>query len=136
MSSSKEEETRAKVRAYLRRAVTKPPEEYPITYMELQRQTGIDRRTVKKHMQDEIEQAQREQELNATGTTPAEKEKIAFRQKIEARDERIEELEEKNKKLLKKLLLVESNAQRLGIDPDQLYKSVRRPDQSVSNAGR
>jgi len=136
MSSSKEEETRNKVRGYLRRAVTEPPEEYPITYMELQRQTGIDRRTVKKHMQDEVEQAKREQELNATGATPAEKEKIAFQEKLEAREQRIEELEEENERLLRKLLLVEANAQRLGIDPDELYKSIRRTDQSVSRAGR
>ena len=135
-SRSKEEETRNKVREYLRTAVTESPDEYPISYMELQRQTGIDRRTVKKYMQDEIEKAQKEQELNASGTTPAEKEKIAFQEKIEARDQRIEELEEKNERLLKKLMLVESNAQRLGIDPDELYRPVRRPDQSVSNAGR
>jgi hypothetical protein len=133
---SKKTETQQKVRSYLRRAVDLPPQEAPINYSVLQRKTGIDRRTVKKHMRYEIEQAIREQALNENGASPADKEAEAFKEQMRRRDRRIESLKETNTNLLVRLALVEANAQRLGIDPDELYKPLRRPDRSVSKAGQ
>jgi hypothetical protein len=44
--------------------------------------------------------------------------------------------EERNKHLVARLALVEANAARLGIDPEELYRPVMRPMRNVSHAGK
>ncbi len=44
--------------------------------------------------------------------------------------------EERNKHLVARLVLVEANAARLGIDPEELYRPVLKPVRTVSHAGK
>lgn len=133
---AKKEKTEERVRAYLKRAIEQPAEKAPINYSEISRRTEIDRRTVKKWMRSEIEQAQREQTRNSGELSPRERDAQLFRDKLRSRDQQIGKMETVIGNLRERLLLVEANAQRLGINPDELYSPIRRPDRSVSRAGR
>src|SRR5215813_5587897 len=42
---------------------------------------------------------------------------------------------EKNKKLVAQIAIIEVNAARLGIDPEELYKPIPKPIRTVSRAG-
>jgi hypothetical protein len=44
--------------------------------------------------------------------------------------------EERNKGLVAQICLIEANAARLGIDPEELYQPLAKPVRSVSHAGR
>jgi hypothetical protein len=52
------------------------------------------------------------------------------------RDRKISELEHRAKATLALIALVEMNAARLGINPEELYVPVPKPDRRVSRAGR
>lgn len=126
---SKEAETKKKVEEYLLRAVPKPPGEAPINYSAISRETGIDRRTVKKHCEEEVQKAQRKQKLEQKSAR--EREEDAYREQLRAKQEQIDKLKEENERLLERLHLVEGNARRLGIDPDDLYEPLRPPDRGT-----
>lgn len=51
------------------------------------------------------------------------------------RDE-ITAMETRNKALLERLNLVEANAMRLGIDPEELYRSLLKPPRQTPGTGR
>jgi hypothetical protein len=52
------------------------------------------------------------------------------------RDHEIAALRARCEGLVARICLAEGNAQRLGIDPVELWKSLAAPDRSISHAGR
>jgi len=133
--SSKEEEVRKKVLAYLKTAEVGDPADFPIDVRNISRRVRCSPTTIYKYsLEDEISAARRRQADNNPETRRAskcQKDKDAIR----AVRSEIEEHSKINKGLVARLGLVEYNAARLGIDPEDLYKPMPKPLRSTSRAG-
>jgi hypothetical protein len=133
--SSKEEEVRKKVLAYLKTAEVGDPADFPIDVRNLSRRVRCSPTTLYKYgLENEISAARRRQTNNNPEVRRAsqrQKDKDAIR----AVRSEIEEYSQINKGLVARLTLVEYNAARLGIDPEDLYKPMPKPLRSASRAG-
>lgn len=127
-------ETLKKVKDYLRQAETHPPRDMPINFSAIAHATGIDRRTIKRHAAKEVEAAKKVQAREQM--SPRRREEEAYLDKLREKDEKIAGWRRKYENMLEQALLSEANARRMGIDPDELYREVERPDRTVSRAGR
>jgi hypothetical protein len=47
----------------------------------------------------------------------------------------LEKEQERNRQLVGRIAIIEANAARLGIDPEELYRAVLKPVRSMSRAG-
>jgi len=134
--SSKEDDVRKKVLAYLKTAEAGDPLDLPIDVRNIARRVRCSPTTIYKYrLEDEISAARKRQIGNnphARKASKRQKDKDAMRA---ARSE-IEEHSKINKGLVARLALLEYNAARLGIDPEDLYKPMPKPIRSVSRAGR
>lgn len=131
---SERDATLKEVAGYLRKAEVASPKDMPITFAAIARATGIDRRTVKRHAAKVIEKAKKVQAREQM--PPARQEEEAYLDSLREKDEEIAAWKAKYQAMLARSVIIEVNAQRLGIDPDELYREVPRPDRSVSRAGR
>jgi hypothetical protein len=133
--SSKEDEVRKKVLAYLKTAEAGDPSDFPIDVRNISRRVRCSPTTIYKYgLEDEISAARERQANNnpeARRASKRQKDKDAMRA---ARSE-LQEHSNINKGLVARLALVEYNAARLGIDPEELYKPMPKPIRSASRAG-
>lgn len=60
----------------------------------------------------------------------------AYSEKIRELAQELERERERNKGLVAQIILMEANAARLGFDPEEMYKTLPKPDRSVSRAGQ
>jgi hypothetical protein len=131
-----EDQVRKAVRDYLAAAVSKSAEEAPLNALAVAKQTGLDRKTLKKYRLD--------QEIAAAATQQAKNGKFSARETarrsqsdaLSDRDREIAELRQRCEGLIARICIAEGNAQRLGIDPVELWRPLAMPDRSVSHAGR
>jgi hypothetical protein len=133
--SSKEDEVRKRILAYLKTAEAGDPSDFPIDVRNISRRVRCSPTTIYKYgLENEISAARKRQANNnpkARRASKRQKDKDAMRA---ARSE-IEEHSKINKGLVARLALVEYNAARLGFDPEELYKPMPKPMRSVSRAG-
>jgi hypothetical protein len=109
-----------------------PPEDYPLDARSVAKALGISPTTLYKYrFQEPIREAAQRQQENTKQTA-----KKSFfpssKQRLQKLGEELKVAEERDKHLVALLTLVEANAARLGIDPEELYKPVR----TVSYAGQ
>jgi uncharacterized protein YqfA (UPF0365 family) len=130
---TKKTEVLRAVRAYLRSAEARPATEAPITYIAVAEEIGADWRTVKKWAEPDIESAKKRQRRASLSATRQEEE--AYADRLRAKDDEIKRLKGENRALLARIILMEGNAQRLGIDPDEYYRPLTKPNRTVSRAG-
>lgn len=123
------------VRDYCERASTASPEEMPLSFLGMSRRLKINRATLKKYFSDLILESQRKQKAHPNSTA-RQRRRREFADIVSGKDKTITEMEHRNKALLARLALVEINAARLGINPEELYAPVPKPDRRVSRAGR
>jgi hypothetical protein len=119
---------------YCKSAESSTPEEQPLTVLAMSKRLSIDRRTLKKYFSQEIADAQLRQKL-LPQLTARQLERRSYADMLRDRDNQIEILTNRNKQLLERLALVEVNAARICINPEELYKPTRKPNRSVSRAG-
>ena len=132
----KDQQIRTAVREYLDRAVESPAEEMPINNSVLARVANTTRTTLSKWIcAEEIEKAVQRQSENRK-ISPAQKERRALEDMLQNRTREIDILRERNRTLLARLNLVEANAKRLGIDPEELIRPIPKPWRQQTNAGR
>ena len=134
--SSKEEEVRKKVLAYLKTAEVGDPADFPIDVRNISRRVRCSPTTIYKYsIEDDIFASRKRQANNNPETR-----RVSKRQKdkdaIRAVRSDSEEQSRINKGLVGRLALVEYNAARLGLDPEDLYKPMPKPIRSASRAGR
>lgn len=128
-----EDEVRQVVRGYLIAAVAKTPAVAPLNVLAVAKQTGFDRKTLKKYGLDiEIAAAAEEQKK---GAKPCPTPQRSQADALHDRDEEIATLRQRCEGLVARICIAEGNAQRLGIDPVELWKPLAMPDRSVSHAG-
>jgi hypothetical protein len=133
---SQQEELTTALRTYLSIAEQHSPEEYPLDGRSVAKALGVSPTTMYKYqLQEHIRAAANRQRENA---------KLASRKpSLNSPKERLQKLggelklaEERNKHLVARLALVEANAARLGIDPEELYRPILKPVRTVSYAGK
>jgi len=132
--SSKEEEVRKKVLAYLKTAEVGYPADFPVDVRNISRRVRCSPTTLYKYgLENEISAARKRQTNNnpeAQRASKRQREKDAIR----AVRLDLEEQAKVTKGLVARLALVEYNAARLGIDPEDLYRAMPKPIRSASRA--
>ncbi len=121
---SEKEKITAAVREYLKTNEGFGPDEKPFTVKDVALVLGFSRTTLYKYGLDkEIKAADRlRQERLATETTTPKGSKLS---EANARlKEELKQAEKRNKALVERLNMVEANAARLGIDPEELHKPL------------
>jgi hypothetical protein len=120
------------VRAYLSLAESRSPDEYPLDVGSVAMAVGCARASLYNYgLQLEILAAaarQRErQQLPANG---------GLKEQLRQLRAEMAVIQQRNLALLERLNLVEANAARLNIDPEELYRPLPLPPRQVSQAGR
>lgn len=133
---NQQEELTMELRAYLVVAEKHTSEEYPLDCRSVAKALDVSPTTLYKYrLQEQISAAAYRQQENA---------KQALKKpSLNSPKERLQKLggelkraEERNKHLVARIALVEANAARLGIDPEELYRPVLKPVRTVSYAGK
>lgn len=128
-------EIRKLIQDYLEIAVTHSPTEHTINIERVAHDLKMSRTTIYKYKLDiDIKNAIKEQVKNAKKSGKI-VEKEAYKGIISDLRKELEEERERNKKLISQILIMEANAARLGIDPEEYYKELSKPDRSISKAG-
>jgi hypothetical protein len=125
------EKAREAVRSYLLTAEMLSPEEAPLNTLSVAHALGCNRKTLKKYGLDvEIARASERQARNGK-ISPCDSERRSYADKLHQRDSEIEALRQRCEALVSRVCLAEGNAQRLGIDPTELWKPLPVPDRSL-----
>lgn len=130
-----EDTVRQAVRDYLAAAVTKSSEEAPLNVLTVAKQTGFNRKTLKKYGLDVEVTSAAKLQAKAGTVSPREMQRRSQADAIGNRDQEIAALRIRCEALVARICLAEGNAQRLGIDPIELWKPLATPDRSVSRGG-
>lgn len=132
---SLEDRVRHAVSEYLAAAVAQPVEDTPLNTLAVAKRLGFDRKTLKKYGLDrEIEAAAERQAGNGRISRAAAARRAAS-EKLRQRDQEIEAMRHRCEALIAQVCLAEGNAQRLGIDPAELWKPLVMPDRRLPHTG-
>ncbi len=132
---SQREELTAALRAYLAKASKHLPEEYPLDVRSVAKALEVSPTTVYKYqLQEPIRAAAKRQHEN-TPTVASQPSLHSPKERLHKLEEELKRAGERNKHLVAQLALVEANAARLGIDPEELYRPVMKPVRTHSYAG-
>ena len=130
-----EHQVRQAVDTYIAAALIKSAEEAPLNVLAVSHQTGFNRKTLKKYGLDvEIASAAKRQARNGKAS-PREVAQRSQADALRIRDNEIAALRARCEGLVSRICIAEGNAQRLGIDPVELWKPLPMPNRSVSHAG-
>ena len=130
-----DEQVRQAVREYLTVSVNKLPGEAPLNVLAVAKRTGFDRKTLKKYGLDAEIAAAAKQQSTGSKLSPQQEQQRSHADALQQRDQEIALLRQRCERLIAQICMAEGNAQRLGIDPTELWKSLPAPDRSVSRAG-
>lgn len=124
-----------RLRDYLAVAEAHPPSEMSLDVRSVASALRISPTTLYKYgFNDDINTAERRQRESALLSGP-EIEKRFFEGQAEQLRTELEMEREKNRQLVGRIAVIEANAGRLGIDPEELYRAVLKPVRSISRAG-
>lgn len=128
---SQEAELTAAVKEYLEAAQRGQPDVCQLNVKSVAGALGISRTSIYKYGLDKpIREAQQQQVTEGSGKPRRLSHMLAnLRQELK-------QAEIRNKALLTRLNLMEANAARLGIDPEELYQPLVKPVRVLSYAGR
>ena len=133
---SQQEKITTALHAYLATAEKHTPEEYPLDVRSVAKALEVSPTTVYKYQLQEYiciaAQRQQENAKQVSKKLPSHSPK----ERLQRLGEELKLAESHNKHLVARLALVEANAARLGIDPEELYRPVLKPVRMVSHAGK
>lgn len=133
---SKQEEVTRAVRAYLVAGESQPPEQYQLDVKHVAAAVGVSRTSIYKYgLVEEIRAAARRQR-ERMGLPAGNGNRHRWRETIHKLREELAQADERNRTLVAQLNLIEANAARLGIDPEELYQPLVKPIRSVARNGR
>ncbi len=133
---SLEQDVRKAVREYLLVAETQSAEEAPLNTLAVAQQLNFNRKTLKKYRLDEEIAAAAERQTRNGKLSPKEIERRSMSDMLRDRDQEIEAMRRRCEALIARVCLAEGNAQRLGIDPAELWKPLPMPDRTLPHTGR
>lgn len=118
---SERDKLEPKVREYCASASKTTPEEMPLSLLGMSQRLNINRATLKKYFVDLIKKAQLKQLANPKSNAPKRRRRECA-DMLRDRDQKISDLEHRAKSTLALIALVELNAARLGINPEELLR--------------
>jgi hypothetical protein len=132
---SQREIIREKVRDYLAVAEASSPDDHPLYVRSVAARLKVSPTILYKYqLSGEIHSAEKRQRENAKLSGKL-IERRAFADRLRDLSHDLEKEKEKNKKLVAQIAIIEANAARLGIDPEELYKAILKPIRTVSRSG-
>jgi hypothetical protein len=132
---SKQAEVTGLVHRYLLQGESSAPDRCILDVKHVAQAIGVSRTSLYKYgLADDIRMAAKRQQKYAK-LSPAEAKRSRWRDLIRQLRIELGIAEERNKSLLRCLQLVEANAARLGIDPEELFVPLPKPDHSTSITG-
>ena len=131
-----EEKVRDTVRTYLLTAETQSAEEAPLNTLAVARRVGFNRKTLRKYGLDAEIARSREKQAHNGKTSARESQRRDYSETLHERNCEIETLRRRCEALVAQVCLAEGNAQRLGIDPTDLWIPLLVPDRSVPHTGK
>jgi hypothetical protein len=127
---SEEERVRRLVSDDIARAKAAEPGQYPINLYAVSRRTGVHRATIKKYdLLELITRAAARQ--NSGRLTEAQRTRRDAADRLTEKDAELEAFRRRGEALAARLALVEGNAQRLNIDPSELYRPLDAPPRTI-----
>ena len=124
-----------RLRDYLAVAEAHPPDEMLLDVRSVAAALHVSPTTLYKYgFNDEINAAERRQREDVLLSGP-EIEKRFFEGQLDQLKTELEKERERNRQLVGRIAVIEANAGRLGIDPEELYRAVLKPVRSMSRAG-
>lgn len=120
-----------KVKSYIERALKTSPQLMPLSTLAVAKAIGNDRRVLKKYRLDE-EIAQAAKVQRRTHRTGADSARRTLDERLSALTTERDRMVAQVNALLGRLALIEGNAKRLGIDPEDLYRPLVPPDRRVA----
>jgi hypothetical protein len=131
---SQQEVIQRKVLEYLAIAEAHSPEEHPLDVRSIAAKLAISPTTLYKYrLNREINAAEQRQRENAKLSGKL-IERRAYSDRIRELTLELDQEREKNKKLVARIVMMEANAARLGIEPEELYRELPKPIRSTSHA--
>jgi hypothetical protein len=124
-----------RLRDHLAIAEAHPPSEMALDVRSVATALRISPTTLYKYgFNDDINAAEQRQQENAS-LSGAEIEKRFFEGQADQLRIELEMERERNRQLVGSIAVIEANAGRLGIDPEELYRAILKPVRSMSRAG-
>ena len=133
---SQESALRERVQAYLSLAEGHLPEESSLDVQSVAAALKVSRTTLYKYgLEQQIRAAAERQQKRAklSGTMV---ERHAYADMIRQLRQDVAQEQERNKKLVERLVIVQANAGRLNVDLKELFRPLPKPNRTVSHAGR
>jgi hypothetical protein len=123
------------LRDYLAIAEAHPPAEMSLDVRSVAAVLHVSPTTLYKYrFNEEINAAERRQR-GKTHLSGSEIEKRFFAEQLDQLKTELEKERERNRQFVGRIAVIEANAGRLGIDPEELYRAVLKPVRSLSRAG-
>jgi hypothetical protein len=133
---NKQEEVTGAVRAFLETAERCPADEVAIDVKSVATAIGVSRTSLYKYGLAVEIQAAAERQRNRIGLSGAALKQHRLEDTVRRLRQELEQAEARNKGLLAQMNIIEANAARLDVDPEELYRPLAKPVRSVSHAGR
>ena len=121
-----------KVTKYVEESAALPYGKMPLSTLAVAKAIGHDRRVLKKYGLDVVIAAA-EKKASRVAKSGQDAKRRSFEERIDSAKQENERLGRQVNSLLARLALVEGNAKRIGIDPEELYKALTPPDRRVAN---
>ena len=126
---------RNSLREYLALAERLSPTEAPLNTSAVAKQLNFDRKTLKKYRLDEEITAAAERQARSGGFSQVDIDRRSVNEMLRVRDQELEAMRRRCEALVEQVCLAEGNAQRLGIDPVELWKPLPLPDRTLPHGG-
>lgn len=121
-----------KVAKYVADAVVLPYGEMPLSTLAVAKSIGHDRRVLKKYGLDAVIAAA-DKRAARDAKRSRDTRRRSLEERVDAATLEVDKLEKQVHSLLARLALIEANAKRIGIDPEELYRPVAPPDRRVAS---
>ena len=133
---SQQAKTTMAVRAYLALGEGQPPEQYRLDVMHVAAAIGVSRTSLYKYgLEGEIRAAAHRQR-ERMGLDSERSRRHRWQDVVYRLREELQQAEVRNKALVAQLNLVEANAARLGIDPEELFRPLVKPLRTILRHGQ
>ncbi len=124
-----------RLRDYLAVAEAHTPDETALDVRSVAAALGVSPTTLYKYgFNNDVNAAEQRQMENAQLSGPA-IEKRYFEGQLDQLKTELDKEQERSRQLVGRIAIIEANAGRLGIDPEELYRAILKPVRSMSRAG-
>jgi hypothetical protein len=129
------DELKHRLREHLALAETHPPQECPLDVRSVASLLRVSPTTLYKYGLNREINAAEQRQREETGRAGAVTEQQIYKDRIRDLTQELENERQPSKKLVARIAVMEANAARLGLDPEEMHRPLLKPLRSVSRAG-